>query len=478
MAVTSAAFVLFVLTIALVYYILPHRAQNVFLLAASLLFLASFDLSFPFVFVALTACNYWLALRIVRRDTGGRWLLRVGVVINVLSLACLKYPRFFLPAVDAFANGIGLRHTGEVSLLFPIGLSFFVVQAIAYLLDVSNGTVLPTTNPITFGLFMLYFPRMVSGPIEWARDLIPHLEAQRIVDNAALSRGIVLVINGLIRKIVLADTLFFVLPGDVFSAPDHYSAPALTGWLLVYGFALYNDFAGYTSIVRGVSSFFGIELARNFNAPYLARNFTEFWQRWHITFSAWLRFCVFLPSTRSLLRRHLRSTHWALLLIPPLLTMFVSALWHQASWHMLVWGLLHGLYLVGERLYRLKRPPRPGHQPHWTGAVVVFSLTMLAWVPFRAALPDALVYWRGLASLGEWVTHGADILHVGAITGVLLVVVTLLLDKSTHTHGEFGLLQRSALAQAAVINAVVFALLIALAIQGGAAPPPFVYQGF
>ena len=236
---------------------------------------------------------------------------------------------------------------------------------------------------------MAYFPKLLSGPIERARTFLPKLAAQRIVDNDVLARSFALIVIGVVRKVVFADTLFTMLPARLWKEPERFSSPELIVYLIVYAFALYNDFAGYTGVVRGVSGLFGIELAPNFNIPYFSRNLSEFWNRWHITLSQWLRDYIYFPTSRALLRRNPSLTNVPNIFLPPLLTMLASGLWHGTGWGMLLWGALHGVYLIVERLLSLWRPAGPPHlQPRWRqglATTLVFVLVMLAWVPFRAS---------------------------------------------------------------------------------------------
>jgi len=196
-----------------------------------------------------------------------------------------------------------------------------------------------------------------------------------------------LIFVGLVRKLIIADTLTASFLSDVFEIPANYGPPELVFWLVIYAFALYNDFAGYTDIVRGISGFFGIELSPNFRAPYFSRNFTEFWNRWHITLSEWLRDYIYYPLSRALSHSNSSYRSLANLIVPPLFTMLVSGIWHGFSLNMILWGGLHGLYLIVERIPVLwRRVVPPQNQPlwrQWLGMDVVFFLVILAWDPFR-----------------------------------------------------------------------------------------------
>ncbi len=282
----------------------------------------------------------------------------------------------------------------------------------------------------------------------------------------------------MLRKIAIADLLFLSIPRDVFRQPGNYSSPELALWLLTYAFALYNDFAGYSSIARSISIFFGLHLVENFNAPYRARSFTEFWQRWHISFSSWLRDYIFLPLTRILLRKRGKPDFKFSLIVPPLVTMLVSAMWHDLSLNMLLWGALHGIYLVGERLWVQSRPARrvdsvPVIQ-QFASVLFVFALVLLAWVPFRMTFSVAIDYWANLLSPMKWLNSSGLPFHPII---VLLIIFSCLLDFQQSRSHDIALQHRSALLQALAINAAIFVIIMAVFAQAHAAPP-FIYQGF
>ena len=474
MTIISLNFAVFALGVLLVYYVLPHRLQNVLLLLASYAFYASWAWEYLAVLVALTAFNYVIAQRL--RDGQGRHvrLLRAGIGVNFLALGIFKYADFFTPQFERLLSTLGVSAAGGLHLLLPVGMSFYVVQAVAYLIDVSRGQTKPEPDPVTFALYMAYFPRLLSGPIERARVFLPQLRQPRIVDNAALSQGATLIVIGIVRKIVIADTLRQLTPDDIFVVPGQFASIELVLYLVVYAFVLYNDFAGYTNVARGVSALFGIRLSANFDIPYFSRNLTEFWNRWHITFSHWLRDYIYYPTSRALLRRNPSRTNRANILIPPLLTMLLSGVWHGTGWGMIAWGALHGAYLVGERLLALWRPARPAQQqPLWrqtAAALLTFTLVVIAWVPFRMDLPTAVDYWRGMVAF-SW---GA------ALPGwelLLVLALALLLDGVQRWKDDatvFVYWPRPV--QVALLVATGIAVFVA--IQGAAARAPFVYQGF
>jgi D-alanyl-lipoteichoic acid acyltransferase DltB (MBOAT superfamily) len=277
-----------------------------------------------------------------------------------------------------------------------------------------------------------------------------------------------------VRKVVIADALSKAFPTHLWDQPRDYSPPQLILYLVIYAVALYNDFAGYTSIARGVSGLFGIELASNFNVPYFARSGTEFWNRWHITLSQWLRDYIYYPTSRVLLRRNPHYTNIPNLIVPPLLTMLISGLWHGTGWGMLLWGGLHGVYLVVERLLSLWKPAGPPRlQPRWRqgmAMLIVFVLVLLAWVPFRVGdLSTTFDYWRGMT---EW----SGTLRWPSLLVVLALIPPIWLDWVQYRRDDdLVFLRWPRLVQAALLAVAILAIFLS---SQSRTTVPFVYQGF
>lgn len=479
MPITSFAFAGFTLAALLVYHRLTGRAKQVWLLAVSLGFFALWDWLFGLVLLALTMTNYWLGRRIV--PDGSRWPFWLGLGLNLGVLVVFRDVFFSL-------SGYGL--------LVPIGLSFYFVQVVAYLVDVNLGRMQPERDWLHFTLYLFYFPKLLSGPIERARTFIPRLVQPQTVDADQVIRSFSLVMAGLVRKLFVADALVALIPERAFVAPGEFAGQHLVTWLLGYAFALYNDFAGYTSIVRGVSGLFGIELSRNFNRPYLSKDFTDFWRRWHISLSEWLRDYIFFPVTRWLMGRFRNRQHFFNLVLPPMITMLVSGLWHGFSWHMLVWGGLHGLFQVIERVATLGRPARPADQmPAWRRAasiVVVFGLVALAWLPFRVDLQTAWAYLVSMFSPGQWEamalrSAASDLVRGRGILSwpgyglpdpriFLVILPALWLDWRQEKNGDELFYLKWGIWPLAALLAL--AVLLLLLVSGADTQVPFVYQGF
>lgn len=476
MNITTVSFALFVLFVMGVYYLLAQRSQNIWLLFVSYVFVVTWDWKFALVLAVVTVVNYLIAFRLRTNGQGQRGWLWAGISFNILVLVIFRTAGFFLPQLESLVQRLGIPiQEGGLRILIPLGLSFYVLQTISYLVDVYRGQLQAEPDFINFALYLAYFPKLIAGPIERARSFLPKLAQQRVVDNEAIARSVMLIFVGVTRKILIADVLNSSILLDVFEIPAKYNPLELILWLLIYAFALYNDFAGYTDIVRGVSGLFGLELSPNFRTPYFSRNFTEFWKRWHITLSEWLRDYVYFPLSRILRRGDPALQKVTTLVLPPMVTMLVSALWHGFNFHMLLWGGLHGLYQVIERIPTLWRPAVPvQNQPtwrQWLGMGVVFTFVILAWVPFRWELPAALDLWAALLNWSE----------IGIRYRRLILVMPILLGSLAidilqyRSQDEYVFLTWSPPVRAACMATILFLVFIATA---GDFEQPFVYQAF
>lgn len=477
MEITSFQFMLFVLGVLVVYHLLPHRAQNIWLLIASYIFYVFWSWKFALLLLGATIFHFELAKRLRRDGQGSASLLWLGLGVNLILFMTFKASSFYFYRLVALLDQMGIQSgLGGLQIIIPLGLSYYVLQNISYLVDVYRGQIPASTSRVDFALYLAYFPKMVAGPIERARTFLPILAHPRRVDNQALTRSLVLILVGLTRKLLIADLLFAHLPwGILVGEPDVFSKMELIGWLVVYSFGLYNDFAGYTSIVRGVSGLFGIELSTNFSTPYFSKNITEFWNRWHITLSQWLRDYIFFPVNRTLARRLTHRNAWQTLVIPPMMTMLVSGLWHGPNWQMLLWGALHGFYLVRERLFATTRPTRPeALKNQWFSlfsGLFTFLLVTLAWVPFAMRIPNALGLWQQLL-----IGNVFGMMDYRLLFPLALLIPALWLDWVQYNKAEetFFLNQKH-VPQAALLATVIILILV---VTSSGAGQPFVYQGF
>lgn len=475
MEIISIHFLIFVLLTLVVYYLLAPRAQNIWLLLASYVFYALWNIWFVAVLALTTLLNFIIAKKIWQGGNNKKSWLIVGVFIDILSLAFLK-----LIAAGAFEHPI----EASLSILIPIGFSFYILQAISYLLDVQNRRLPASTNLVDFALYMAYFPKMVSGPIERARIFLPILSSARVVDGKKFSDGITLIVIGLVRKLVFAQILSTSIPDGIFSNFSQYTGFSLLCALILYAFWLYNDFAGYTSLVRGISFLFGIELTPNFQQPYFSRNFTEFWNRWHISLSHWLRDYIFFPLSRWLSRNNPKGNGLINVIIPPLVTMLASGLWHNFSLSMLVWGALHAFYQIVERFITLWRSHPPvDKQPAWKqilSALLVFCFVTFAWVPFASGSVIniygfiRMVVGKSFFNFPGGMTLQGNLLRFPAI----VILITLLMDWiQYHSKDETIFNKWPPVVKSVIFTMALFALLAMFVLQVEPVKA-FIYQGF
>lgn len=475
MPITSLSFALFVLGAVLIYYMLPHRAQIGWMLLCSYVFAFAWDKEIAVVLLLSTLVNYWLAIWLGKRSANKALFLLVGIVFNLAVIAIFRLGNFYVPEFSVLVRNFGMQVQEEsFQVIIPVGLSFYTLGNISYLIDVYRKQLEPCTDLLVFGLYVAYFPKLLAGPIERAKSFLPKLEQPRIVNNRLLAQSAALIAIGLFRKIIVADTLAAAIPEAVFATPQYLSALDLWLWLFVYAFFIYNDFAGYTSIVRGIGGLFGIELSINFNFPYFSRNISEFWNRWHISLSHWLRDYIFFPLSKTLLRKISRRNHPINILIPPMVTMLVSGLWHGFSWNMLLWGGLHGLFIAVRAAFQMLRGPNIQKAQPWRAGistVVTFLLVCFAWVPFRLDLPGTLLYWSGMFQLTN-----LSIMYRRVFLLFPLIIVSVIVDWLQVRRGEEQVFLRwPRPVQAGLLAGILFLVFILTAEQQGT---PFVYQGF
>lgn len=353
MLFNSWSFIFFFLLVLGLYWLLPHRRQNVLLVLASYGFYAAWDWRFLALLSFSTLVDFFIAQRIqLSSSTSTRKrLLLISVLVNLGLLGTFKYFHFFVDSGIGLLTQLGFEvHTPLIQVILPVGISFYTFQTMAYTIDVYRGQQKAVTNLTTYALYVSYFPQLVAGPIERASRLMPQLEQPRRLSADHIGTGAQLVLWGYVKKVAIADTIAPFVDA-AYSDPASYGGLYL--WLAVYGFALqvYCDFSGYTDMARGFSRLLGIRLMENFRAPYLSRNITEFWQRWHISLSTWLRDYLYIPlgGNRYGTFRLYRNL---------MITMILSGLWHGAGWTFVIWGALQGLCMIIHRVHSQSRKAR------------------------------------------------------------------------------------------------------------------------
>lgn len=402
MIFNSLRYACFLPVVVLAYYQLPVRFRPWLLLLASYLFYASWNAAFLFLILALTLANYTIGLLLQRlrgRPSLTTLLMVLGITLNLGVLGYYKYTFFLLESVTAALGWAGVVVVPpQLSIILPLGISFFIFEFIHYLVDVQKGQP-PVKSLLTFAVFAAFFPTQIAGPIKRFEYFIPQVERPAPFDWFRLGAGLRLVLIGLFKKVALADNLApVVLAGFQHIAPGTTPPVVFDAWLAVLAFAMqiYFDFSAYTDIGRGSALMLGFTIPENFMRPYLAGTISEFWRRWHISLSSWLRDYLYIPLGGSRKARYRNL----------FLTMLIGGLWHGANWTFVFWGALHGLFLV--LYWRFKQTQRrdwtgPAH-PVWRsiygagGWGLTFLVVCIGWVFFRAAdLHQALTMLGAMA---------------------------------------------------------------------------------
>ena len=378
----------------------PQRGRVWLLLIASFTFYAAFNRWLALLVGVSTVVDYFLARGIDSWTSprGRRFLLMMNIVANLGLLCYFKYANFFLHSLEETLNALGASTSLPVlRVILPVGISFYTFEAINYTVDVYRRKVPAERDLGHFMLFITFFPHLVAGPIVRARDFLPQIRRPKRWDWARLQLGVTLFLIGLFKKLAIADRMpVFVDP--VFDHPETYQTLAIWRAVLAYALQIYGDFSGYTDMAIGSAHMLGYKLAQNFNMPYMARNIAEFWRRWHISLSSWLRDYLFIPLGGS------RGSEWQTAR-NLMITMTLGGLWHGASWNFVLWGIVHGALLVGHRLFRSATATLPGIERALNtglGTAVCMALTFLTvcgtWVLFRATSFEkiALIFERML----------------------------------------------------------------------------------
>lgn len=397
MQFTTLSFAWFFLATLTVSWMLRRvrTAQKVFLLVASCAFYAGWDLRLLGLLAGATVANWAFAHVIARARRLRRFWLVVGLVANVGYLGFFKYYGFFQEGFTHVAQLLGLSsHLPILELLLPLGISFYTFQNIAWLVDVYRAQTRPA-KLLDFALFVSFFPKFAAGPICRTKDLLPQIEAPA-PERIDVSRAAALIASGLFKKVFIASFLATRVVEDCFVAPENYGSLELVVALFAYSVQVFCDFSGYSDLARGLAILLGFELPENFDSPYAATNIGDFWRRWHMSLSTWLREYLYFPLGGS--RGGTVRT-----CVNLMITFVLSGLWHGASWNFVIWGAIHGAALCVHKLWRDHQRARGQTQPSraplfvFASWFVTFNLCVFARVFFKAPdLATALAYFEGL----------------------------------------------------------------------------------
>jgi len=427
MIFNSLAFLLFMAFILVIYPQLRLRGQNIFLLIVSYFFYGYWDWRFNFLLFTSTVIDFLVGrkLQVFDSQKHRKLLLFFSVAVNLSILGFFKYFNFFIESAVTVLSTVGFEpHIPVLRVILPIGISFYTFKTMTYTIDVYRRKITPTEDFIDYALFLSFFPQLLAGPIERASTLLPQIASPRQITRKKVLMGLNLVLIGFFKKVAIADSLAPIV-GKIFDAPGAMSSGQLWTGVYAYTFQIYGDFSGYTDIARGVARILGFEGMENFNAPYLSKNITEFWQRWHISLSSWFRDYLYIPIGGNRLG-NVRTY------INLIITMVLCGLWHGAAWTFVLWGLLHGFYLMCHRmiLHGNKQSnlwPRTvsGRAVGFIKVILTFHFVALAWVLFRAtSLESAIVYFHGLFRFQQFTGFSTSVFFAGSLIIALDVAQT------------------------------------------------------
>jgi alginate O-acetyltransferase complex protein AlgI len=438
----SPAYFVFLIPVVLAYWRLSHRSQNRFLLLASYLFYGWWDWRFLALMIGSTTADFLIAPKIVPVQSGPnrkKWFL-FSLLLNFTILGLFKYFDFFAGSFLGALNQLGLHNIPLplIHIILPPGISFYTFEEVSYMVDVYKGRVEPSKSFLDYGLFISLFPHLIAGPIQRPGNLLPQVQKERSFDADRFFDGLMLIFSGLIRKCVVADNCA-LLANAAFGG--QFGKPTL--WVVLigtYAFAwqVYGDFSGYSDIARGSAQLLGFHFMVNFRQPFLANRLQDFWRRWHISLSTWLRDYLYIPLGGSACGNWKTARN-------VMITLVLAGLWHGANWTYVVFGGIQGAVLVVERfLFPIKTKTKPegaapassaaGFFSLWGQRILTFNIFCLSLTFFRAtSLHSAVQLLAGMSNLA-WRSEYATAFLMLCLFSIPLFFVDLLLEAGKQEY--------------------------------------------
>ena len=421
MLFNSIEYLIFLPIVFITYWLLKssYKKQNVLLLISSYVFYGWWDYRFLSLIIFSSFLDYFVGQKIEAaqgQKSKKRWLL-VSLCSNLGLLAVFKYYNFF---ADSFASTMSLVgwevNDLTLNIILPVGISFYTFQTLSYSIDIYRGQIKACRDIVSFFTFVSLFPQLVAGPIERASNLIPQIMNNRHLNSTLIKTGLFQIFIGLFRKVAIADNLGIYVD-SVYANQDIHNGTTLLVATVFYAFQIYFDFSGYSDIAIGSAKLFGFNFNRNFNFPYFSRTLTEFWRRWHMSLSFWLRDYLYISLGGN--RKGIVITYRNLML-----TMLLGGLWHGSSWNFVIWGAIHGLFLSLEK-YTFSALKIKTFNAF--GYIYTFIVVLIAWVFFRAVDFDT-----ASSIIGKWFTFDFGSLFIGNlntfVNSLLLLSFGLLID--------------------------------------------------
>jgi alginate O-acetyltransferase complex protein AlgI len=469
----SVGFFLFFVAVTTIYFILPHKFRCLHLLLSSYLFYISWNLNYAILLLSLTLLTYVSAIVMANTCSGRRkqYLFIGTLLLNIAPLLMLKYGNFIIKSLHSLLDSAGLRtQAPALNVILPVGVSFYCFKTISYTIDVYRGTIIPEVHFDKYALYVSFFPSLLAGPIDRAAMLIPQFYKRVHCDLLRIFEGLELMIWGVFKKAVIADCLAIYVD-NIYNNLPYANGPSCLLAIYLYGFQIYCDFSGYSDIAIGAAKILGFDLMENFDLPYFSRTIAEFWRRWHISLSAWLRDYIYIPMGGN--RKGSSGVCFNIMV-----TMIVCGLWHGSTLTFAIWGGLHGFMLCLTYLVR-ERERNVGcvsglflYTTNLVKFLLTFHLVCLLWVFFRAdSLEQALCLIGSLVK--GWgsgpVTSGV---LIQGVIGVGVILVVQLRERRERVRVSLG---RLPLAWQWVGFCLVIFSIILFGVDKGS---EFIYFGF
>lgn len=434
MLFNSLAFLLFFPIICLLYWGIPYRLRNTLLLLASYYFYMSWEPKYA-ILILFTSLTTWICgLNISKNSNHKRLHLSICIVTNLLILFFFKYYNFVIDSICSIELFKNLRlYIPHSEFLLPVGISFYTFQSIGYTIDVYRQEIKPEKNFLTYALFVSFFPQLVAGPIERAKNLLPQFHSRHVFDGDQFIEGLKLMLWGFFMKLCIAGNVAPYVDAVYNNVSNHYSSSLILASVF-FSFQIFCDFGGYSLIAIGTARCLGFRLMQNFNHPYLSTSVKDFWHRWHISLSSWFGSYVYIPlgGSRCNLIKHCKNL---------MITMLASGIWHGANWTFIWWGGIHGIFLVINTLY-LKIFGKNNFIPKAINIITTWILVTWAWIFFRAnTLSDAftvmkrIIFDHGKFYKGEG--------YPSIILPLLMILILLIKEIKDEYNFKFSLIHHS-----------------------------------
>ena len=437
MLFNSLVFIFFLLLVVPIYYLISKKKyKHLFLVLSSYFFYGYWDWRFCFLLLLSTIIDFYIAKGIDRTKDlrKKKYLVTISLFSNLGILFVFKYFNFFIDSFQSVSSDLGYNLDFlHLNVILPVGISFYTFQTLSYTIDVYRKKLKHTDNFIDFALFVSFFPQLVAGPIERAASLLPQLtKKKKSFSLKQFKEGIVLIVMGLFRKVIIGDSSGRYVD-QIFGNIENFKSIEILMALVLFSIQIYADFSGYSKIARGTAKLLGIELMKNFEQPYLSTNITEFWRRWHISLSSWLKDYLYFSLGGN--RNGKYNTYKNLMI-----TMLLGGLWHGASWNFVIWGGLHGAYLIIHKLILKGEKIRNTNVKSFKFSIVLniiftYILVLFTWLFFRA--PDLNTVRLFFKKIIYWESSEYSLLFTSITFSYIIVVV--LLDfieyrKQKHTY--------------------------------------------